>query len=191
MLVTGDESWFVPEYQHSTKWNVARDEVPTSVSQTIRMKKVMLTVIWGIDGFHVIDMMPCHPGSFCHRVLPYSYYGFFAGKSLSGGKEKPSTSPECAPGQLSGLFFEGIKTVFDGNSLVTIPYPPYSPNLAPSDFWLFGHIKTSLVGRVFNDADELLEAVIEFVNEIQPSESQLVSHQWIERVKWVLANNRD
>jgi hypothetical protein len=41
------------------------------------------------------------------------------------------------------------------------------------DFWLFDHIKTSFAGRVFNDSDELLEAVIEFLNEIQPFELQL------------------
>jgi hypothetical protein len=63
--------------------------------------------------------------------------------------------------------------------------------LAPSDFWLFGHVKRFLVCRVFNDADELLEAVIEFLNEIQPSELRLVFHHWIERVKWVSANSGD
>jgi hypothetical protein len=46
--------------------------------------------------------------------------------------------------------------------------------LAPSDFWLFRHIKTFLADCVFNDGDELLEAVIEFVNGIQPFELQLV-----------------
>jgi hypothetical protein len=61
---------------------------------------------------------------------------------------------------LSGSFFECIKT--DEDSLVVIPHLPYIPDLAPSDFWLFGHVKTSLAGRAFNDIDELLEAVIEF-----------------------------
>jgi hypothetical protein len=56
---------------------------------------------------------------------------------------------------------------------------------------ILGHIKASLADRVFNDADELLEAIIEFFNEIQSSELQLVFHHWIERVKWVLANNED
>jgi hypothetical protein len=39
---------------------MARDEVPTRASQTIDTKKVkvMLTVIWGIDGFHIFDMIP-------------------------------------------------------------------------------------------------------------------------------------
>jgi hypothetical protein len=44
---------------------------------------------------------------------------------------------------------------------------------------------------VFNDADGLLKAVIEFLNEIQPSDLQFVFCHWTERVKWVLANNGD
>jgi hypothetical protein len=38
--------------------------------------------------------------------------------------------------------------------------------LTPSTFWLFGHTNIVLAGGVFNDADELLEAAIEFLNEI-------------------------
>jgi hypothetical protein len=75
---------------------------------------------------------------------------------------------------LPSLFLKREKTVFDENSLVTVPHPPYSPDLAPSDFWVFGHIKTSVVDCGFNDADELVEAVIRFLNEIQLSEWQLV-----------------
>jgi hypothetical protein len=60
------------------------------------------------------------------------------------------------------------------NSLVAVLHPPHSPDLAPADFWLCGHIKTSLADRVFNDGDELLEPVTEFLNEIQPSEMRLV-----------------
>jgi hypothetical protein len=48
--------------------------------------------------------------------------------------------------------------------------------LASSDFWLFGHIRTYLAGCVFNDVDDLLDAIIEFSNEIQVSELQLVLH---------------
>jgi hypothetical protein len=34
IFVTGDESGFMSEYQHSTKWSVARDKVLTGASQT-------------------------------------------------------------------------------------------------------------------------------------------------------------
>jgi hypothetical protein len=58
MSVTGDESWFVPEDQHPAKQSVAQDVVPIKMSQTIGTTKVMLTVTWGIDGFHIVDTMP-------------------------------------------------------------------------------------------------------------------------------------
>jgi hypothetical protein len=53
---------------------------------------------------------------------------------------------------------------FTENFLVTVPHPPYSFDLTPSNFWRFGHIKISLPDRVLNDFDELLEAAIEFLN---------------------------
>jgi hypothetical protein len=56
---------------------------------------------------------------------------------------------------------------------VTVPHPLCSSDLAPSDFWLFGHIKTSFADREFNDVDGFLEPVIMFLNEIKPSELQL------------------
>jgi hypothetical protein len=77
------------------------------------------------------------------------------------------------------------QTVLDENFIVTVPRPPDGSGLVPSDSWLFGPIKKSLVDRVFNDGDELLEAAIEVLNEIQPSELRLVFHHWIELAKWV------
>jgi hypothetical protein len=44
----------VLEYQYSTKWSLARDDVPTRICT----KKSMLTVFWRIDRFHVAVMMP-------------------------------------------------------------------------------------------------------------------------------------
>jgi hypothetical protein len=104
--------------------------------------------------------MWCHPGAFQHRALPYLYHGFFACESISGREEKSCTSTKWLPGQLSGSFFECVKTVSDENSLVTVHYPPDSSYLALSDFCLFGHIKMSLAGSEFNNANELPEAAI-------------------------------
>jgi hypothetical protein len=59
------------------------------------------------------------------------------------------------------------------SSLVTVPHPLHSLDLAPSDFWSFNHIKSSLAGRVFNDVDSALDPAIESVNEIQSYDLQL------------------
>jgi len=41
-----------------------------------------------------------------------------------------------------------------------LDHPPYSPDLAPSDFHLFLHLKKYLAGKRFDDDDELQEAVM-------------------------------
>jgi histone-lysine N-methyltransferase SETMAR len=38
-------------------------------------------------------------------------------------------------------------------------HPPYSPELAPSDFLMFLHLKTFLGGRRFHDNNKVKEAV--------------------------------
>jgi hypothetical protein len=58
MLVTRDESWFMLEYQDSTKWSLAGDEVPARVNQIIGTIEAIFTMICEIDLFHVVDMIP-------------------------------------------------------------------------------------------------------------------------------------
>src|SRR5215510_942164 len=40
-----------------------------------------------------------------------------------------------------------------------MPHPPYSPDLAPSDFYLSGQLKNSLRGRTFENNEQLLQEV--------------------------------
>jgi len=41
-----------------------------------------------------------------------------------------------------------------------LDYPPYSPDLAPSDFHLFLHLKKHLAGKKFDDDDEVQEEIM-------------------------------
>jgi hypothetical protein len=70
-----------------------------------------------------------------------------------------------------------------------IPHPPYSPDLAPSDFWLFGRIKTGLAGRSFAEPEELLESVREFLGGILGAELTAGFEGWIDQVRWMIAQN--
>jgi hypothetical protein len=45
------------------------------------------------------------------------------------------------------------------NSMERAPHPAYSPDLALSDFSLFGYVKQLLSGCQFADQDSLLQAV--------------------------------
>jgi hypothetical protein len=76
------------------------------------------------------------------------------------------------------------------NHISHVPHPFYSPDLAPSDFSLFGHATTSLVGKLFDATEDLLEAITEFLEEIQLSELEIVFGHWIERVRRISEKRR-
>jgi transposase len=43
---------------------------------------------------------------------------------------------------------------------VTLPdYPPYSPDLAPADYFLFQKVKSHLKGRLFDSISDIQKAV--------------------------------
>jgi transposase len=46
------------------------------------------------------------------------------------------------------------RTFCEENGLWLAPHPPYSPNLAPSDFFLFDYVKERLKGMVFPSYEE-------------------------------------
>jgi hypothetical protein len=48
---------------------------------------------------------------------------------------------------------------FNENRMKSMAHTPYSPDLAPLDLYLFGHVKGCLADLSFDDADQLLAAV--------------------------------
>ena len=51
------------------------------------------------------------------------------------------------------------------NAALVLPHPPYSPDLAPSDFHLFPKLKTNLLVRNFGSSEGDLDAVNEYLGE--------------------------
>jgi hypothetical protein len=68
------------------------------------------------------------------------------------------------------------------NSMQRAPHPVYSPDLAPSDFSLFGHVKQLLSGCQFADQDFLLQAVSDISVGIGKITLESVFHNWMERL---------
>jgi hypothetical protein len=56
-FATGDENWLTLKFHHYTKWSGSRDDGPQKVNQQIGTQKIILTFIWGIDGFHIVSLM--------------------------------------------------------------------------------------------------------------------------------------
>ena len=65
------------------------------------------------------------------------------------------------------------------------PHPPYSPDLAPSDFFIFGYIKGKLGGRSFDKREDLYEEISSILNSISEAERIKVFDEWMHRCYWV------
>ncbi|GBM14083.1 hypothetical protein AVEN_209970-1 [Araneus ventricosus] len=50
-----------------------------------------------------------------------------------------------------------VKKYLARHSVTTLEHPPYSPDLAPADFYPFPRLKMKLKGRRFVDSDEVIE----------------------------------
>jgi hypothetical protein len=68
------------------------------------------------------------------------------------------------------------------NSMQRAPRPAYSPDLSPSDFYLFGYVKQLLSGCQFADQDSLLQAVGDILVGIEKVTLESVFHNWMERL---------
>jgi hypothetical protein len=69
------------------------------------------------------------------------------------------------------------------------PHPPYSPELAPSDFYPFGYVKRCLAGLSFEDADQLLAAIKGVPEGIEQVSLQAVFLEWMDRLRKCIATN--
>ena len=68
------------------------------------------------------------------------------------------------------------------NKFNIMPHPPYSPDLAPSDFFLFGYLKEKCKGCRFETVDELIEFITEIFSEINSDVLWSVFNEWEQRL---------
>jgi hypothetical protein len=71
------------------------------------------------------------------------------------------------------------------------PHPAFSPDLAPSDFYLFGKIKTRLMGFEFESEQSLLDGVLGVINTISREELEGVFEDWLSRVDQCVQRDGD
>ena len=58
------------------------------------------------------------------------------------------------------------------NNMTVINQPPYSPDLAPCDFFLFPRMKRQMKGKSFADISEVKMKTLEFLNNSSTEEFQ-------------------
>ena len=72
-----------------------------------------------------------------------------------------------------------------------VPHPPYSPDLAPTNFFLFPKLKITLKGRRFEIIEEIRGNAIRELRAITESAFQEAFQQWKKRWERYIASRGD
>ena len=70
-------------------------------------------------------------------------------------------------------------------------HPAYSPDVAPSDFGLFGTVKNKLIGTFHNDENELKEHITEILMSFDQKFWQSLFDAWIMRLEKLIEKKGD
>lgn len=170
-VLTQDETWIYFINPRNSMWIEAGNPIPEKPKPFIGSKKVMISVIWGITGIKSITMLP--PGQkFNKKFFAQNVLGDLSNKISTQGYflHFDNARPHLAFQKLNEL---GIKR---------LEHPPYSPDLAPSDFFLFGYLKKLLEGQEFIDAQQLFDKVVEILNGIPKSVYKSAYDEWMNRL---------
>lgn len=156
-IVTGDETWVAyvtPESkQQSMEWRHSSSPRKVKFKQTISAQKIMCTVFWDRKGVLLVDFLTrgdtINAAAYCEtlqklrRAIQNKRRGMLsAGVVLLHDNARPHTANRT----------QDLITSFGWEQL---DHPPYSPDLAPSDYHLFLHLKKHLAGQRHSDDDEV------------------------------------
>jgi hypothetical protein len=181
---TGDESWILWHNERLGSWLAVDQELPVRVRQTIGGRKSMLTVFFNPRAFAVINFLP--PGT------PFNA-AYFVSEVIIPLHQLHSTMRGDNARRKLRVHFDNspchtAREVSEEMSRLRcrrVPHPPYSPDLAICDFYLFGRIKERLAGVTAIDENDLRNEITAILGEISDEEKMRAFDHWIERCEWV------
>lgn len=161
-MVTGDEKWVVYDnVVRKRSWSRQGEQAPTTAKADIHQKKVLLSVWWDYKGIVYFELLPRN------QTINSEVYIRQLTNLNNAIQEK---RPELA--NRKGIVFHH-DNARPHTSLATrqkllelgwdvLPHPPYSPDLAPSDYHLFRSLQNFLNERKFQDDNEVKTELEQF-----------------------------
>lgn len=147
----------------------------------------MIIIFWNVDGIQVLDCVDpslrINSEYFVQNILKelIKSDSFIKAKNQ---KQKFVLHMDNAPVHRSKCTQSFLKE----NGITVAPHPPYSPDLAPSDFYLLGWIKNNNQKIRFQSPEEIREWIQEKFATISKETLKEVFQDWKRRLTWVINN---
>lgn len=185
-ILTGDETWVyfydVPSNKEARVWVFQDEEIPKLAQKELHVKKIMYAVFFRSTGLVAAIKL----GS--KETITAKWYTDVCLKKVfeSVANERPKTGTR-------GIILHHdnarphkaviTQEFLEEKGIELMPHPPYSPDLAPCDFWLFRRLKKSLRGKKFRSESEIDSAIHEFFASIPTEDWRAVFTKWQERME--------
>lgn len=185
-VITCDESWFFT-YDPETKRQSMHWKTPTSPrTKKARMSKskfkAMMIVFFDIHGIVYLNWVPED-----QTVNQLYYLEVLAQLRERIRKKRPELwknkswilHQDNAPAHSAF----SVKAFLAKHSIPVLNHPPYSPDLAPCDFYLFPKVKSALKGTRFETVEAVKEKAASVMNELTEEDFQHCFGKWKTRME--------
>jgi histone-lysine N-methyltransferase SETMAR len=139
-LIISDESWILWDNHHCGMRAEHREEVPPNIKRMTCSKKTMLSAYFLCTGFVSIELLPQEQNYNSHFFTEIILPSIVENLSVARPKLKATAAYphiDNAKPHNSQLPLQKIEEY----GCIRVPQLPYSPNLAPCNFFLFGYLK--------------------------------------------------
>ena len=185
-IITADETYLyfsTPETKRqSMAWRKSGAKPPIKAKRERSTKRVMVTVFFDAQGIiycHYLEgnRVTMNSDVYCNviddmRRAWRRKRRFVAGEVLRLHHDNAPCHTSAQT--VAFLAQRGIKVA---------PHPPYSPDLAPCDFWLFPTLKTAMGGQRFSTLEEVKAFVTSFFRDLTKRDFERCFDRWIERLE--------
>ena len=179
---TGDESWFY-YYTSSKKIWIRNGEKPPSLpNPDFHPKKMMVTIFWSPNGIQSLNVLPQGHSLNAQYFQENTLAELVQNKQVQEAK-KQKQKYVIHFDNASVHMAKSTIQFFKENNLEILAHPAYSPDLAPSDFYLFGYLKEKAKGKKFCDENEIIEFIREEFYTIPKQQLESVFKEWERRLK--------
>ncbi len=162
-IITGDESWFsileLEQKQQSLQWVGRNDPRPKKALRSRQAKKTMMEVFFDNQGIVHLEFLPpkmtVNAKVYC-GILSRLREAIRRKRLVIWKDNSYRLLHDNAPGHKANA----TVTRMIETDMHVVNHPPYSPDLAPADFWFFPLLKSKIRGRIFRSVPELQDALM-------------------------------
>ena len=191
-VITGDESWFyhrkISSKQSNASWVSEGEKARTVVRRGRFDRKTMFSIFFKSNGPVCITYLE---GG---KTIDHETYIDSCLKPIVSfiNEQRPQSSTKNIKFHHDNArphIHKNVISFLESNKFTIMEHPPYSPDLAPSDYWLFSYIKQRLHDH--SDEESLKSEIVEIVNSIPKSEWKKTFDKLLERMRLCIENKGD